>query len=308
MLSDADIALINDLWHEGHDFALCRLPSQDKLIQLNGDNFIVNPFPSQYQSTCKTDYITGLTQLIGELKKTGGKTVIARTISGIMTRDLGIVANEFFSQNPRALCLVARINGDGWIAASPELLLDVNLDTGHFKTMALAGTREADNTDEWDNKNAKEQQYVTDFIVDITHDLGLKIDSLKTETLKSNNIAHICTNIQGSGLTKQMIAPLLDNLSPTPALCGTPRDRALQHIAQYEPTPRKLYGGYFGISTDSRVLIYVMLRCATINSSGQFTIYTGSGITALSDPIAEYRETALKARPLLMALSRRNHD
>lgn len=305
MLSNADQKLINELWNKNQDFALCLLPGHNKLIQLDDNNFIVNPFHSQFQSTCKTDYLTGLTHLIKELKETNGKTVIARTISGTITRDLGSVADDIFSQNTQALRLVARIKGEGWIAASPELLLDVDLNTGLFKTMALAGTRKADCLDEWDNKNIQEQQFVTDFIINTICKFGLKIEALKTESLKSNNIVHICTHIHGSGLTKQSLKPLLDQLSPTPALCGTPRDHALRHIATYEPMPRKLYGGYFGLRTDDRVLIYVMLRCATFNTSGQFTIYTGSGITAQSDPITEYKETALKAQPMFIALSRK---
>jgi len=60
-----------------------------------------------------------------------------------------------------------------WIGASPELLLEAS--GNGVKTMALAGTRAAGESREWDCKNLEEQQMVTDFISETLSGNGLDI-------------------------------------------------------------------------------------------------------------------------------------
>lgn len=295
----------------GEDYALCRLPGHEAAFFAGPDEFVarefVNPyavFRPQGNSDSVEEYLNGVSAVIADLASTGGKTVIARTIHGHTTRSLGIIADEVFEANPNAFCVLMRRGGEYWLAASPELLLDLDVSTGQFTTMSLAGTRRRGLTEDWDDKNRDEQDMVTRFITDTLNKASLIITDCDTTTLISNNIVHICTTIRGRGLHADEVDRLLEVLSPTPALCGMPRERALRHIARYEAEPRRLYGGYFGLRTKERVLYHVMLRCCRLTSDGRFTIYTGSGITRLSDPADELRETTLKASPMLTALTR----
>ncbi|MDE6136756.1 MAG: chorismate-binding protein, partial [Muribaculaceae bacterium] len=91
---------------------------------------------------------------------------------------------------------------------------------------------------------------------------------------------------------------------PTPAVAGTPRDTALGEIAATEDTPRRCYAGYL-LHSDAtgRTRAYVNLRCAQVSPDG-YCIYAGGGITANSDPAAEWAETEAKAAVLLDILNR----
>lgn len=305
MISDIK-ARLESYIASGQEFALCRLPDDENVFFAETGQFFARRFPDVPPTDTHKDYISGLSAVIDELRITGGKTVIARTIHGHISRGLADIAEDVFDANKHAFCLLARIDGLLWLAASPELLFDADIVTGRFKTMSLAGTRPRAfcSTQDWDAKNIDEQNMVTRYILSTLGDLSLKVDSCDTDTLISNNIMHICTSITGHGIDAKNVWSVMDTLSPTPALCGLPRDRALRHISMCEPESRYYYGGYFGLRMCDRVLAHVMLRCAAIDTGGDYRVYTGSGITAMSVPQDEWHETELKAAPLIEALTK----
>ena len=87
-------------------------------------------------------------------------------------------------------------------------------------------------------------------------------------------------------------------LHPTPAVGGTPRDMALDFISRHEGHDRAYYTGWVGLEEDNRVHYFVNLRCARLEKD-IITAFAGGGITAGSDPDAEWRETRSKLRSLI---------
>jgi anthranilate synthase len=84
---------------------------------------------------------------------------------------------------------------------------------------------------------------------------------------------------------------------------GAPKTWAMQFIEDHERTPRRWYGGAVGwIGFDGGMNTGLTLRTAHIRN-GIATIRAGATLLFDSDPLAEERETELKARALLETLA-----
>ncbi|MDN6376498.1 MAG: chorismate-binding protein [Corynebacterium sp.] len=94
---------------------------------------------------------------------------------------------------------------------------------------------------------------------------------------------------------------LSELLHPTPAVCGTPTDRARQLIADVEK-PRRYFAGLVGRQDrqgDGETA--VTIRCAEITPQS-VELFAGAGIISDSDPSSEADETLNKMRTVLRAL------
>ncbi len=84
---------------------------------------------------------------------------------------------------------------------------------------------------------------------------------------------------------------------------GAPKNWAMQFIEDHEGAPRRWYGGAVGvIGFDGSMNTGLTLRTAHI-SGGLAAVRTGATLLFESDPMAEERETELKARALLETLA-----
>ncbi|WP_433191227.1 anthranilate synthase component I [Actinoallomurus sp. CA-150999] len=89
---------------------------------------------------------------------------------------------------------------------------------------------------------------------------------------------------------------------------GAPKTWAMQFIEDHEDTPRRWYGGAVGcIGFDGSMNTGLTLRTAQIRD-GVAAVRAGATLLYDSDPDAEERETYLKARALLEALSPTGED
>ncbi len=88
---------------------------------------------------------------------------------------------------------------------------------------------------------------------------------------------------------------------PGGSITGAPKLRAMEIITEIERHARGVYCGaigWIGFSGDAN--FNIAIRTATF-AGGKALFQAGGGITALSDPAAEYDETLTKARALLEA-------
>jgi para-aminobenzoate synthetase component I len=90
---------------------------------------------------------------------------------------------------------------------------------------------------------------------------------------------------------------------PGGSITGAPKVRAMEIIAELEPTRRGVYCGSIGyISTTGAMDTSIVIR-TYLALRGQVYFQAGGGIVADSDPELEYRETLDKARGLIETLA-----
>ena len=196
------------------------------------------------------------------------------------------------------VCLLNAPQLGTWLGASPERL--VFADGGTITTDSLAGTlptaEAPDMAEQWPDKEQHEQDVVTRHIMDgLTRARLVEIKPGRTHVHRAGPVAHLRTTIEGrSGSSR--LSEVVRVLHPTPAVCGTPTDAALEFIDTHEPHDRGLYTGSWGPwRVGGRTQQFVNLRCMRL-FPGIASLFVGGGITRRSDPAREWAETAEKAR------------
>lgn len=249
-------------------------------------------------------YMAAVASIILGLKQHGGKTVFSRLISASGEQHIIDVAERYFSELRDTFRFLYFTTETGlWIGATPELLMDYDSVSGRFLTMALAGTRPvSDDNKPWDAKNIEEQRIVTEFIISKLIEAQAEVKTGPRGPLRFGSIEHLSTPIEGM-LPVGNIYNNLCRLSPTPAVGGFPRNRAIGEIFTTETHARYCYGGFVGLKDKSTVKAYVNLRSAMasrarLGKGFDYNLFVGGGITSKSKPEHEWAETEAKASML----------
>lgn len=203
---------------------------------------------------------------------------------------------------------------DGFLGASPEMLVSRIGDVVRAQPMAgttpRTGDVEADRRRADDLLASEKNRAEHRITIDMVHDTLLPwcsfLDSEPTPSVvPAGPVQHLATMVEGH--LSAPAAPVLDlvaALHPTPAVGGWPRDRAIELLEQLEGVDRGRYAGPVGW-TDARGngTFAVGIRSAELDGPTA-RMFTGVGIVADSDPVAELEETRAKARALLGELIR----
>ncbi|MBS2098520.1 isochorismate synthase [Carboxylicivirga linearis] len=188
-----------------------------------------------------------------------------------------------------------------WIGAGPELLLGKTAD--QLQTVSLAGTLPNMPESEWSKKELVEQKMVTDYMKEVLEASG--IDGYKTKgpyTVEAGQVKHLRTDFSFTAdKVKGEISDLLMKLHPTPAVCGLPKQQALEVIAEVESNRREYYAGFLGPVNNSDFSFFVNIRCLKLTQS-HAALYLGGGLTRGSELKKEWEETELKGQTLLSVL------
>lgn len=197
--------------------------------------------------------------------------------------------------------------------ATPELLLKYRNNEIEFD--ALAGSARRGITieeDEWiagnllnDKKNGNEHSHVIDFIKEVSLRYVKDYRQSGTVIKKFSNIQHIFTPIKGVLKSKDQIYNLVEDIFPTPAICGSPKDTALNYITCSEKFDRGMYSGIVGFISNDAMDLSVAIRSALLKQN-QLFIYAGCGIVEGSDPQSEFNETEIKMKPILSLFRNEN--
>ncbi|WP_426479493.1 chorismate-binding protein [Chryseobacterium sp. CBSDS_008] len=199
---------------------------------------------------------------------------------------------------PNAFRYLFNNGQNAWMGAFSEVLGKFNKITHEFETMALAGTLPV--SEEWSEKEIEEQKPVTAYIQDILKNYSDSVQQSETYDHISGNIKHLRTDFK-TNIKAEDLDKLIQDLHPTPAVCGIPKDFCNENIFKYEKFPREFYAGYIKVETEESILYFVNLRCARLYK-GSVHIFVGGGITAQSNPEKEWRETELKSEAILKNL------
>ena len=269
---------------------------------------IVSPPLHKTQQIIELDevsYKSEIEDIIEQIKVgTAGKVVLSRQMI-IPLRD-GFPAIELFHHlcdlYPDAFVYLANFPGFGlWLGASPETL--IRFSNATLKTMALAGTRKSGDNRPWTNKDKEEHLFVVDYIREKLEKADCSnIQISAPNSVNAGKAMHLCTGFSTS-CKRENLVNIVKSLHPTPAVCGMPSDKALEIIRLTEQHDRMYYTGYLGPVGPETADLFVNLRCVQIIED-KAVIYVGGGLTAASDPQAEWDETALKSTTMLAAIEK----
>lgn len=188
-----------------------------------------------------------------------------------------------------------------WLGATPEKMMYIHKDS--FSTMALAGTQLKTKAISWGTKEKEEQQFVADFITDQLIPIAHHLDISKPYTDFTGHLAHLRTDIKGTFNDATSLKDVISRVHPTPAVCGTPRNRAKEYILKNEGYDREFYAGFLGeLNVEKNTDLYVNIRCLKVDNTVA-KIYIGGGITKDSNPNNEWEETYQKSLILSKFLS-----
>lgn len=180
-----------------------------------------------------------------------------------------------------------------WMGATPEQLVKIN--QNEFETVALAGTQLYSENVIWATKEIEEQQFVTDYIVTKVKDKVNNLIVSDAKIVKAGNLAHLKSFISGELTADFQANDLIKALHPTPAVCGLPKEKAIDFILKNEGYDRKYYSGFLGeYNTNNQTDLFVNLRCLEVEND-VVNIYVGCGITKDSNPEKEFIETENKS-------------
>ncbi len=214
--------------------------------------------------------------------------------------------------NPSPYMFILDTGDFAIVGASPEV--HVRLTDGRVEIRPIAGTRKRGATPAEDA--ALETELLADekeraehlMLVDLArNDIG-RVCTYGSITVpemmvveRYSHVMHIVSQVEGTIAPGHTAYDLMRATFPAGTVSGAPKIRAMQIIAQSEPSQRGFYAGalgYFGY--DGNLDSCIMLRTALLKD-GKLHIQAGAGVVADSVPASEYQETVSKASALLKA-------
>ncbi len=202
--------------------------------------------------------------------------------------------------------------GSALVGAAPETV--ATLRRGTFEATAVAGSiRRGEDPDEQaalaaillaSHKDREEQRIALDDMVERLTEVAtaIRMDA-EPHVLALTRIQHLETVIRARVNSGRDVLDLVRLLHPTPAVCGLPRDAALELLAEKEPFERGWYAGPVGwFDGEGNGIFAPALRMAVLYE-GTWRLFAGAGIVEGSVPTLEWEETGMKFEPVLRALT-----
>jgi para-aminobenzoate synthetase component 1 len=199
------------------------------------------------------------------------------------------------------------------VSASPERF--VRVQNRWIETRPIKGTRRRSGDAQTDLKLAEElslsekDRSENIMIVDLLrNDLSrvCDIDSLSVDRLCEIEsfpfLLHMVSSIRGRLKETVSVGQLMAAIFPGGSITGAPKIRAMEIIAELEPTVRGPYCGSLGyVSVHGDMDWNIMIRTLTC-SRGWWQFQVGGGIVADSQPDQEEEETWTKAAGIVAAI------
>ncbi|MBU3706774.1 MAG: aminodeoxychorismate synthase component I [Mycobacterium sp.] len=111
---------------------------------------------------------------------------------------------------------------------------------------------------------------------------------------------HLVSTVSAQVPLEVPIAGLLAAAFPPASVTGTPKTRARQLLSQWEPHRRGVYCGTVGMASPvAGCELNVAIRTVEFGADSRAVLGVGGGITADSDPDAEWQECLDKAAPIV---------
>lgn len=224
---------------------------------------------------------------------------------------------DLFKKYPATHYAYLKQQSQSIISTSPETFLRVR--NGEVCSMPIKGTLaiegkvvgvQAEKLRDTE-KEAAELSMIVDLI---RNDVAMhcKVGSVCVGSHKSifqvDDLLHMYTPVMGRLKHASTVVDLLIDAFPGGSVTGFPKERSMSIIEKLEPHARGPYcGSLFVIWDEQNIDASVAIRTASYEEkTGCLRWFSGSGITRLSDPAAEYIETLNKSKKFRALLEKEN--
>jgi para-aminobenzoate synthetase component 1 len=217
------------------------------------------------------------------------------------------------ARNPAAFGGYLAIGGAAILSSSPEQFLA--LSGRDVVTRPIKGTRPRGYTPEADGwgrealRESEKDRAENVMIVDLLRNDLSRVSKPHTvevpklfELERHPTVHHMVSEVRGELRESVGANDLLRAAFPGGSITGAPKVRAMEIIAELEPTARGAYCGSLGwIGWSGDLGLNILIRTMTA-ARGWIQLPAGGGIVALSNPEVEYQETLHKAEGMVRAL------
>ncbi len=200
------------------------------------------------------------------------------------------------------------------VSASPERFVSIR--NGTVETRPIKGTRRRTGTPMVDihskrqllasEKDRAENTMIVDLMRNdlsrVCEDTSIRVTQL-CELEQYQSVLHLVSAVVGELKPNCNAIDVTEAVFPGGSITGAPKVRAMEIIAELEPTARGAYCGSLGyLGFDGNADLNILIRSVTAQD-GWWQIPVGGGIVVQSDPVGEYEETWTKAAGMLRAIN-----
>jgi para-aminobenzoate synthetase component 1 len=221
------------------------------------------------------------------------------------------------ARNPAPFAAYLDFPGVEVLSASPERFLRVDVG-GHVETRPIKGTRPRGLGPEHDaalglvlsesTKDRAENLMIVDLMRNDLSQVCAPGTVRVSELFALEHYAtvhHLVSTVLGDLAPGKDALDLLHAAFPGGSITGAPKVRAMEIIAELEPSQRGIYCGSIGYWSVTGALDTSIAIRTAVAIGERVCFSAGGGVVADSDPEQEYQETLDKARGMIDALAAR---
>ena len=241
------------------------------------------------------------------------QVVLSQRFEADLTADPFTVYRALRYVNPSPYMYFIRLGRTAIVGSSPEML--VRVEGTRVETHPIAGTRPRSLDEEADARLAAElkadekERAEHVMLVDLgRNDLGrvCEYGSVRVPQFmrleRYSHVMHLVSKVEGRLASGKDRLDALAACFPAGTVSGAPKVRAMEIIAELEPTRRGIYAGAIGyLDFAGNLDCCIAIRTITVKD-GRAYAQAGAGIVADSVAQKEFEETRDKATALLRAI------
>lgn len=236
--------------------------------------------------------------------------VLSRRLEADFEGDPFLVYRSLRRKNPSPYMYYMEMGETVIVGASPESLVKVT--DGKMMTNPIAGTRKR-------KKDAHENERIAaelktdpkelaehDMLVELGKRDAKKVcapESVKVtkyqELVQYEHVMHLVSEVEGDLALGVHPLDALTTCLPAGTVSGSPRERAMDIIAELEKVHRGIYGGAIGYIGFNGNLDFALTIRTMVIHKGKAYVQAGAGVVEASDPTKEFIETVNKAKSLV---------